>query len=214
MAPAVAFGGHDCCHLEAGLLRTAGEKQTSAAPRTSTAPGPPATPTRRMSTLRRVVLAFAMCSILGFSLATAASLQLQACPDGDCSALEAAGVEGNSRLSQMWQSASPEGLHELLHKYFPDRYQHGVYETDEEAVEAIQADQPEDAPKLPQLLRRQDDGGNGTMTTSSVPPDTTSGVFFILNMRIPAQFTNKASSFDVCAVHYGGDHYHLSGNDL
>lgn len=190
MAPVVS--SRHVCRLEAGLLPTPGEEKTTLAiyhrgSQDSEISGRPPTPTRRMALLRGAVCAVLVCFILGFSLTAAANIRPLTCSEEDCDIFhnKAPYSQKDSKLSQILHSASPDALHDFLHKYLPNKYQHGVYETDDEAVEALlqaenvgqndQSGQPTAFPSLPQLVRRQEDGGNGTIPTSSLPPETTTG---------------------------------------
>ncbi|KXJ92621.1 hypothetical protein Micbo1qcDRAFT_173795 [Microdochium bolleyi] len=76
---------------------------------------------------------------------------------------EAAAGHDRSALSRLIQSASPDALHKFLHTV--TGFQHGVFDSDEAAVEAVLELDPTLSSTVAQLQRRQ----NGTTTESSPP---------------------------------------------
>ncbi|KAK8041190.1 hypothetical protein PG994_014197 [Apiospora phragmitis] len=82
-------------------------------------------------------------------------------------------VDGhNSGISKGLGSASPDTLHRLSHKCFPGSFQHGVFSSDEETVEALQSHDATIASSIVELARRQNDNAtaSGDATVTSVDP--------------------------------------------
>ncbi|KAI0167171.1 hypothetical protein GGR52DRAFT_557233 [Hypoxylon sp. FL1284] len=92
----------------------------------------------------------------------------------------------DSTFSRLLSSASPQALHEFLHAYFPGTYKHGVYDSDNSAMEAVHATDPELATSIVQLAKRQQSGNDtttpptstqttdsSTLTSTSTPDQTT-----------------------------------------
>lgn len=81
----------------------------------------------------------------------------------------------SSTVQSLLDAVSPESLHEFLHQYFPNRFQHGVWESDRAAVEAVVV-HPEDGPAVTSLVRmlRRDNTTTTTSSTSEPPPPPSS----------------------------------------
>ncbi|KAI2608453.1 uncharacterized protein GGS25DRAFT_490382 [Hypoxylon fragiforme] len=77
----------------------------------------------------------------------------------------------DSTFSRLLSSASPQALHSFLHTYFPSTYQHGVYDSDHAAMEAVHANDPELATSIVQMAKRQ--SGNETTASTIVSSTTT-----------------------------------------
>ena len=176
---------HDQYWEEAGLLRSAGEKTIvtkDANPLPSSTPSAVKHQRQRMPTPLKFLLFTSVCLSLGFSLSRATQLKPRPCVEDQDVSLQAVEeqVTGgpDSSLSSLWRSASPEALHRLLHEYLPEKYQHGIFESDSQAFEAL-----EGVRSASPLEKRQGDLGinNTTATTSSTsissppvaPPTTT-----------------------------------------
>ncbi|KAI0123085.1 hypothetical protein BJ170DRAFT_124925 [Xylariales sp. AK1849] len=133
---------------------------------------------RKMLSARRFVLGLLLLLSLAFGLVTAAYPNEQ--PGGE----ESTSGEGQvvfdqeeSSFAKLLSSASPVTLHRLLHTYFPGTFKHGVYPSDESAVEAVHSNDAALAISLVQLARRQDNssttGSASTVTTTIVDGGTT-----------------------------------------
>lgn len=163
-------------HLEAGLLRsTPGEKQTGYRE---------FTPTRRdrnknrMLYLRRALLIVAVGFVLGLGVATArpsfSNCKTRHDNKANMAVAQAHGADGE--LAEALQKASPDLLHRLLHAYLPERYQHGVFASDRDAIHAISGDDPSVASAIVQIAKRQEDTPNSNSTipnsqsSTSAPP--------------------------------------------
>ncbi|KAK3359725.1 hypothetical protein B0T25DRAFT_107598 [Lasiosphaeria hispida] len=134
---------------------------------------------RRLSPIQRIILSVSVCLLILFGLALTPSprdIRRMGCHQQQV-ADEIAEVESSS-FSSLLNTASPEGLRELLHKNFPEWFQPGVA-SDRHAMEAIhRADTPL-ATTILTLARRADNSTTtsttSTQTTTSNPPeDTTS----------------------------------------
>ncbi|KAK3936133.1 hypothetical protein QBC46DRAFT_36606 [Diplogelasinospora grovesii] len=131
------------------------------------------TPTekKKMACARRTLLAVSLCLLVLLGLASAArSPKATPCHEGNKVPVpeQKAVVESEpSSFSALLNAASPEVLHDLLHKYFPERFQHGVWSSEHQALDAVHRDNPPLATSLARLARRQD--GNSNSTTSAAP---------------------------------------------
>ncbi|KAL0779793.1 hypothetical protein CaCOL14_004277 [Colletotrichum acutatum] len=140
-------------HLEEGLLPVVNEKGTTTTSPSSRKPN-------KMTAARRLLLTVLVCGLMTLSLASAIGHQARPCTrDHQEQVLVAEG--------EVKDAAKVDLIHRLLHAYFPDRYQDGVYASDKEAIAAFQADDAELASALGQLEKRQDNG------TSSAAPAAT-----------------------------------------
>ncbi|KAK3377784.1 hypothetical protein B0H63DRAFT_525056 [Podospora didyma] len=131
---------------------------------------PPSTPRERLASAskmlfpRRILLSFLLCVTLLITLASATSPRVwqgvgqrpMPCHHGQV-ADQTAVVEAEPfSLSSMLKAASPEALHDLLHKYFPERFQHGVWPTEKEAIQAVHRADAALATTILQLAKRAD----------------------------------------------------------
>ncbi|KAK6219976.1 hypothetical protein QIS74_05478 [Colletotrichum tabaci] len=141
-------------HLEEGLLPVAANEK-----------GIPATTQRpsrtsnKMTAARRVLLTVLVCGLMTLGLASAIGHRARPCTRHHQEQVLVA--EGEAQ-----DPAKVDLIHRLLHAYFPDRYQDGVYPSDKDAIAAFEADDAELASALGQLAKRQD---NGTTTPSATP---------------------------------------------
>ncbi|KAK0727307.1 hypothetical protein B0T26DRAFT_747650 [Lasiosphaeria miniovina] len=72
----------------------------------------------KMASRRRMLLAIGLCLLLLLDQIAATEVE-------------------HFSLSALLESASPEALHELLQKYFPQRFRPGVWLSEQEAIEAV-----------------------------------------------------------------------------
>ncbi|KAH0498115.1 hypothetical protein TgHK011_005389 [Trichoderma gracile] len=166
MAP-VGYSDRDG-HLEAGLLRSdQGEKQTGHQQQlTQTTPRK-----SKMVYLRRALVIVAVGFTLGLGVATARPGFVDCHRNSKMAVAKAHGA--SSELVGELDKASPDLLHRLLHAYLPERYQHGVFASDAEAIDAIHENDPSVASAIVKIAKRQDDGsGNSNTTVPSSPSST------------------------------------------
>lgn len=77
------------------------------------------------------------------------------------------------RFQELLNTVDPSALHEALHENVKDKYQHGVFQEDKAAVEAIHQQNAEAAESLIELAKRQATGsGNSTVVTSTAVTTT------------------------------------------
>ncbi|KND93919.1 hypothetical protein TOPH_01547 [Tolypocladium ophioglossoides CBS 100239] len=155
MAPVPVHDGRDR-KLEAGLLSTMEEEKTAFIPA-----GPQKSqPKRNMSPIRRLAVGIIVGLFVGLGLAVAKDSATARCLGAGH------GVSDNEVKAALAKDPSPDLLHRLLHAYLPDRYQHGVYKSDNDAVKAVHDDEPGLATTLAGLAKRQS-GSSGSNTTSA-----------------------------------------------
>ncbi|KAL8404128.1 hypothetical protein RB594_009114 [Gaeumannomyces avenae] len=179
----------DARELEAGLpiaqLEKAGLTSTP-----STHPEPRDQPQQSMLTPRRLFLGLAVCLVLWLGLTTAAPTRQNSClpphdvKDASSGSAQAplpgstkdmaSSTETESPFACLMDAVSPEALHEVLHRYFPNRFKDGVYESDHSAMEAVHRANPPLATSLARIARRQNGTAPGptTATTTTPPVDT------------------------------------------
>ncbi|UKZ72917.1 hypothetical protein TrVFT333_000554 [Trichoderma virens FT-333] len=190
MAPA-AYNDRDG-HLEAGLLRsTQGEKQTGHRHLTQQTQ-----PRTKMIYFRRALLIIAVGFVLGLGVVTARPGVIN-CHNSKMAVAKAHG--SNGELVEALQKASPDLLHRLLHAYLPERYQHGVFPSDREAIDAIHENDPSVASAIVQIAKRQDETpGNNNNTTlpgsSTTPPPASSTSSLPSTSTTPEQSTTSTPS--------------------
>ncbi|KAB5563193.1 hypothetical protein GE09DRAFT_1219762 [Coniochaeta sp. 2T2.1] len=128
-----------------------------------------------MPSVGRLLVMLLLSFLVTLGLATAAlsprDWHLRPYQNGDVVRKGGPAPEDRGSLTSLLDKASPNSLHELLHKYFPERFKDGVWESDVSAVEAVRRADPALADSIVQLARRQAD--NGTSTTEPPPPDST-----------------------------------------
>ncbi|KAL1868144.1 hypothetical protein VTK73DRAFT_3835 [Phialemonium thermophilum] len=112
--------------------------------------------------------------------ATRTTLTTESTPAEPSSQRSGAGTEeAPTPFAALLESAAPDVLHELLHKYFPDRFKHGVWNSEQAALEAVHKDDAELATSLAKLARRDNATSNSPPPTSSASAsgsgDSTSG---------------------------------------
>ncbi|KAF3804494.1 hypothetical protein GCG54_00000848 [Colletotrichum gloeosporioides] len=144
--------------LEEGLLPV-DEK------RDSTISRPSKEPTKKMAGPRRVLLGVVVCGLMTLSLASVIGHRGMPCARDHHTKAQVVISE-----EDLNNPAKADLLHRLLHAYFPDRYQDGVYASDKEALEAVQADDADLASALLQLAKRQDNTTTSAATEASQTP--------------------------------------------
>ena len=128
--------------------------------------------TENMPSARNLILALLVGLLVTLGLASAVTPDRQPCQDGEANAYsDVEPDESPSTFSRLLSSASPEALHRFLHSHFPGTYRHGVFDSDQAAVEAIHVTDPELASSIVQLAKRQ--GANETVTDSSASAEST-----------------------------------------
>ncbi|OIW29790.1 hypothetical protein CONLIGDRAFT_345322 [Coniochaeta ligniaria NRRL 30616] len=171
---------HDSAsRLEAGESKGLGEKSSSehiygdSSLRTSRTNHNRA-PTERMPSAGRLLLTLLLSFLVTFGLATALSpgdWHRRPFQRGDVVREKVGGKEEDGvSFTSLLQAASPNSLHELLHKYFPERFKDGVWESDVSAVEAVRRVDASLAASIIQLARRADNGTTTEPTTTTPPP--------------------------------------------
>ncbi|KAK3327203.1 hypothetical protein B0T19DRAFT_156325 [Cercophora scortea] len=127
----------------------------------------PLSTTKKMFSARRLFLTFSVCLLVLVGLASASSSrtwQRIPCHGGEAPREATEPESGPLSLSSLLNAASPKALHEILQKHFPGRYQHGVWPSEREAVEAVHRVDEALATSLLQLAKRD---GNSTAVPSS-----------------------------------------------
>lgn len=161
-------------HLEAGLFKsTQGEKQTAYRDYSPLALKKQ-TKSNKMFYFRRALLVIVMGFVLGLGVATARPSLMNCQRHNDNSKMDLAKAHSsNGELAEALQQASPDMLHRLLHAYLPERYQHGVFATDKDAIDAISERDPSVASAIVQIAKRQDNGPSNSNSTTAAPPTST-----------------------------------------
>ncbi|KAK1770467.1 hypothetical protein QBC33DRAFT_267559 [Phialemonium atrogriseum] len=125
-----------------------------------------------MPSARRLLLVLSLSLLVIFGVATAVSPGEWAQRSGQHEGVEG-GEDGGSApkgapsFRLLVEHASPESLHDLLHKYFPDRFKHGIWPSEHSAIEAVHRNDAVLATSIAQLAKRDD-----TNTTATPPPST------------------------------------------
>lgn len=175
-------------HLEAGLQLIPGEEEKTAfldgqASRESKATPRPASPRRSSSTMLNIrrFCTLVLCMALSFALVTSAfPLRRQCRHETDAAGPGAArsqtdAGDRSSAFSQLLHSASPSTLHELLHEFLPEKYRHGVYESEHDALRAVHAESPKLATAMAALAKRVDNANAAGSNSTSSPASTSAG---------------------------------------
>ncbi|KAH7032785.1 uncharacterized protein B0I36DRAFT_320035 [Microdochium trichocladiopsis] len=139
---------------------------------------PPLSKPSRMPTARALLVALLVgcLVVVGFAHSDSSA------PDDACSSgqehacIEVDVAHDKSALARLIDSASPEALHKFLHTV--TGFQHGVFDSDHAAVEAVLEIDPALSSTVAQLQRRQngtttDDPGNTQSSSSANEPPTT-----------------------------------------
>ncbi|KAK3903425.1 hypothetical protein C8A05DRAFT_43329 [Staphylotrichum tortipilum] len=140
----------------------------------------------RMACIWRTATVFFLCMLVLLGLASAGSRPFP-CHKGSPNHQAPGEAADASSLSALLKSAS---LHDLLHRYFPDQFQDGVFPSDHEAIEALQRADPALASSILQLAKREESN-----STTSKPADSTStGTETTETSKPPASTTETPSS--------------------
>ncbi|KAL2025073.1 hypothetical protein VTK56DRAFT_75 [Thermocarpiscus australiensis] len=136
------------------------------------------TPTSKMTYARRLVLVTSLCLLVLLGVASASSPRLLGArchkgttPDHQTSADAPA---ESPPFSALLNSASPASIHELLRRYFPDRFRDGVWESEHQAIKAVHQEDAALATSILQLAKRDNSTSSVSPTDSSTPPVDTS----------------------------------------
>ncbi|ORY71970.1 uncharacterized protein BCR38DRAFT_24587 [Pseudomassariella vexata] len=113
-----------------------------------------------MSSARKLLFGLLVVFTAALGVATAVSLNRQPCHDTTGSGEENAMVDG-----------------QILHAYFPGTFKHGVYASDEDAIEAVRSNDAALAESLVELAKRQtqnqtDSGDSSTSVVTTIDATT------------------------------------------
>lgn len=157
--------------LEAGLLD---EKRVLQTP-SSNPSGQAAQQNRNMTAIRRLLVALTVSVLVTVAVARTYPVPCGLHRNGDAEAQAAQAApnvvasQDDSTFAQLLRSASPESLHRLLHDYLPEKFQHGVFPSDKEAVEAVHGDSAALATSIVQIAKRQNNNNSTAEETSDDP---------------------------------------------
>ena len=128
--------------------------------------------TENMPSARNLILTLVVGLLVTLGLASAVSPNGQPCQNGESNGPgDAEPEESPSAFSRLLSSASPEALHKFLHSHFPGTYRHGVFDSDQAAMEAVHSSDPELASSIVELAKRQ--SANETIIDSLLPTEST-----------------------------------------
>ena len=177
---AMAVEMMDDARLEAGLEHC-GEKErlTATAAHEDTGLSTPSREKDNKMRRRSIIWTLAFLLLFGLSLTSSVSPTrlLPSCRDSSHGISPEEGprqAEADNRDAQesafrnLLKNASPDVLHRLLHAYFPERYRHGVYESEDEALEAVRADDAPLATTMAQMAKRQDNDTDPPVDSTTV----------------------------------------------
>ncbi|KAF4868575.1 hypothetical protein CGCSCA1_v012303 [Colletotrichum siamense] len=178
--------------------------------RDSTISRPSKEPTKKMAGPRRVLLGVVVCGLMTLSLASVIGHRGMPCARDHHTKAQVVISE-----EDLNNPAKADLLHKLLHAYFPDRYQDGVYASDKEALEAVQADDADLASALLQLAKRQDNTTTSAATEASQTPSasvaaTTSEDNYISGAGRPDDYDHDPAA---AGDHYPSNHHHSGSGD-
>lgn len=166
--------------LEAGLSTTDQEKQALATvySLSTTNSESQSQHRKKMPSVRRIILV--TLALVFVTLGLASAVPAGAWSNGPCEkhageglqVQSEAGNDDSSTFSFLLNAASGEALHEVLHRYFPNRFKDGVYPSDKTAMEAVHREDPMLATSLVNLAKRQG-GGNNSTTVATTAATTT-----------------------------------------
>ncbi len=142
------------------------------------------TPPKTMAQSRRLLTILVVGLLVTFGLATALTPKPWArvpCHDKSPNAkgTTPAPEADESSFEFLLNSVAPDSLHDLLHRYLPDTYRHGVYPSDQSAMEVLHRANAALATSLVRMARR----GN---TTTTKPPPTTSSTTVVITTTGPS----------------------------
>ncbi|KAL3428250.1 hypothetical protein PVAG01_01759 [Phlyctema vagabunda] len=145
--------------LEQNLLREDEKHPQPFAP----APSPPRSISSRMPSIRQFLCALLLVSALAMTLVSAFPsnrLPLRA------------SAEDQQKFQELLDTVDTTCLHDILHKYIPEKYKHGVFPEDRKAIAAIHESNAAEASSLIELAKRQ----SSNVTTSEPPATSTATV--------------------------------------
>ncbi|KAK2019753.1 hypothetical protein LZ32DRAFT_150485 [Colletotrichum eremochloae] len=152
-------------HLEEGLLPTAAnEKGISTSTTISRSTRSP-NDNNKMTATRRILLTVLVCGLMTLGLASVITHRVKPCTRDH---REQVLLDGG----EVQEPVQVDLVHRLLHAYFPERYQDGVYPSDKDAIAAFEADDVELASALGQLAKRQENGTTTAPSATSTPSAT------------------------------------------
>ncbi|KAG7289530.1 hypothetical protein NEMBOFW57_005901 [Staphylotrichum longicolle] len=158
------FKGGNSPSSEALLPITAGEKTASVDNRQRPALA------RRMACARRTIIILSLGTLVLLWFASVGSIRMP-CHKVNPGNQTAGEVLDSSSFSAMLESASPASLQDLLHRYFPEKFPHGVFPSAHETAAVQQAADAPVATSNVQLAKRQND--NSTTSSASATPTST-----------------------------------------
>ena len=192
-------------NLEAALPASDQHGKTSVLNTSTSQTHSPTSPQSRQRTMpsacRSLVITMSICLVLGLGLTQVLCVGRTPCSEDPSEVLlpqikPAPPAEPDSSFAALLRSASPEVIHRLLHEYLPEKYQHGIFESDRQAIEAATAsDFGADSP-LARIAKRQDTS-NTTVTVA--PPDiTTSAELVSSTIVTPPEITTSGELLPPC----------------
>jgi hypothetical protein len=123
----------------------------------------------KMAYARRTIVVLFLCMLVLLGVASGTGMPChKAATNPQQDAVKAS---ESSSFSTMLKSASPASLHELLHRFLPDRFKDGVFPSDHQAMEAVHRADAALATSILQLAKRQD--SNATTSDDSETPTPT-----------------------------------------
>lgn len=158
------FKGGNLPSSEALLPITAGEKTASVDNRQRPALA------RRMACARRTIIILSLGTLVLLWFASVGSIRMP-CHKVNPGNQTAGEVLDSSSFSAILESASPASLQDLLHRYFPEKFPHGVFPSAHETAAVQQAAAAPVATSNVQLAKRQND--NSTTSSASATPTST-----------------------------------------
>ncbi|KAK4179513.1 hypothetical protein QBC36DRAFT_322355 [Triangularia setosa] len=131
--------------------------------------GQPQPPRKTMTFCRRAILVLGLTWLVltGVAMAGPHPRWKMPCHQGE-GQQEVTDASRDSSFSALVNAASPKSLHDLLHRYFPEKFQDGVWPSEREAVAAVHKANAALATSIVQLAKR-DTNSTSLETSTSVP---------------------------------------------
>ncbi|KAK0674002.1 hypothetical protein QBC41DRAFT_310117 [Cercophora samala] len=131
--------------------------------------GQPQPPRKTMTFCRRAILVLGLTWLVltGVAMAGPHPRWKMPCHQGE-GQQEVADASRDSSFSTLLNTASPKSLHDLLHRYFPEKFQDGVWPSEREAVAAVHEANAALATSIVQLAKR-DTNSTSIESSTSVP---------------------------------------------
>jgi hypothetical protein len=101
------------------------------------------------------------------------------------------------KFQDLLNSVEPSALHDILHEHFKDKYQHGVYQEDKTAMEAVHQQNAEVAKSLIELAKRQagtSSNGTGIVTTTTAVTTEVTETVSVTSINTPKPPTSETTS--------------------